>query len=114
MYLHEKGTLYATKGAAIGDVSRAGRPSDVAFPRFNRSCCRVQRTHCYATDRRIVFVGKELFKSIPFAELRSFSDTPGGIVFDLGGDGAEALLAFTFQNPLVASDVLNFVRKGAK
>ncbi|MBR3223469.1 MAG: hypothetical protein IKF72_14715 [Kiritimatiellae bacterium] len=114
VYLHEKGTLYATKSAAIGDVSREGRPSDVAFPHFNRSCCRVQRTHCYVTDRRLVFVSKGLFNSIPFAELKSFSDTPGGIVFDVGGDGAEALLAFTFQNPLIAADVLRFARKDAK
>ena len=86
----------------------------MAFPRFNRSCCRVQRTHCYVTDRRLVFAGKELFKPVPFAELKSFSDTPGGIVFDIGGDGAEALLAFTFQNPLIAADVLRFARKGLK
>ena len=57
---------------------------------------------------------KGLFNSIPFAELKSFSDTPGGIVFDVGGDGAEALLAFTFQNPLIAADVLRFARKDAK
>ena len=112
VYFHEKGTLYATKGAALGDVSRKGRPSDVAFPRFNRVCCRIQRTHCYITDRRLLFIGKDLSKTVPFAELRSFSDAPGGIVFDLAGTGAEARLAFTFQNPLVVADVLRFTRSG--
>ena len=114
VYLHEKGTLYATKGAALGDVSRKGRPSDVAFPRFSRVCCRIQRTHCYVTDRRLLFVGKEISKSIPFAELKSFSDTPGGIVFELTGNGAGARLAFTFQNPLIVADVLRFVGKVGK
>ena len=112
VYFHEKGTLYATKGAAIGDVSRAGRPSDVAFPRFNRLCSRIQRTHCYMTDRRLLFVGKDFFKPIPFTALKSFADTPGGLVFELDGTGTDARLAFTFQNPLIASDILNFVRRG--
>ena len=114
VYFHEKGTLYATKDAALGDVSRKGRPSDVAFPRFSRMCCRIQRTHCYLTDRRILFVGKELFKSVPFAELKSFSDAPGGLVFGLSGPGAEARLAFTFQNPLIVADVLRHVVKEGK
>ena len=100
VYFHEKGTLYATKDAALGAVSRAGRPSDVAFPRFNRSCCRIQRTHCYMTDRRLLFVGKELFRSIPFAALKSFVDTPGGLVFAIAEEGKDVRLAFTFQNPL--------------
>ena len=112
VYLHEKGTLYATKDAALGAVSRASRPSDVAFPHFNRSCSRIQRTHCYMTDRRLLFVGKELFRPVPFAALKSFSDAPGGLVFVIAGEGKDARLAFTFQNPLVASDVLNFIRKG--
>ena len=114
VYFHEKGTIYATKGAAIGDVSRKGRPSDVAFPRFNRVCCRIQRTHCYLTDRRLLFIGKEIFKSVPFAELKSFSDSPGGLVFEIAGDGEEARIAFTFQNPLIVADVLRFVWKGGK
>ena len=114
VYFHEKGTLYATKSAALGDVSREGRPSDVAFPRFNRQCCRLQRIHCYLTDRRLLFIGKELNKSIPFAGLKSFRDTPGGLVFDILEGGAAIQLAFTFQNPLIAADVLRFVRMGAK
>ncbi len=113
IYFHEKGTLYATKGAALGDVSREARPSDVAFPRFRRPCCRIQRTHCYITDRRLLFVGKELFRAVPFAQLKSSTDTPGGIVFDLSL-APDARLAFTFQNPLIAADVLRFVMKGAK
>ena len=112
VYFHEKGTLYATKDAALGAVSRAGRPSDVAFPHFNHSCSRLQRTHCYMTDRRLLFVGKELFKSVPFDALKSSSDTPGGLVFAIAGEGKDVRLAFTFQNPLIASDILDFVRKG--
>ena len=112
IYFHEKGTLYATKDAALGEVSWAERPSDVAFPHFNRSCSRIQRTHCYMTNRRLLFIGKELFKPIPFAALKSFSNTPGGLVFVLAEEGKDVRLAFTFQNPLIASDVLDFVRKG--
>ena len=113
-YFHEKGTLYATKDAALGAVSRAGRPSDVAFPQFSRSCSRIQRTHCYMTNRRLLFVGKELFKSVPFDALKSFSDMTGGLVFAIDEAGKNVRLAFTFQNPLIASDVLDFVRKGTK
>ena len=57
-------------------------------------------------------MGKDLSKSVPFAELKSFVDAPGGIVFDISGTGAEARLAFTFQNPLVVADILRFVRSG--
>ena len=113
VYFHEKGTLYATKDAALGEVSWAGRPSDVAFPRFNRPCSRIQRTHCYMTDRRLLFIGKDLFKAVSLVALKSICDTPGGLVFVIAEEGREAHLAFTFQNPLIASDVLNFVRKGA-
>ena len=113
VYFHEKGTLYATKGSALGDVSRSFRPSDVAFPRFPRTCSRAQRVHFYITDRRVLFVGKELFKSIPFAEMISFTDAPGGLVFDISPKEADAHIAFTVQNPLIVSDILNFVRKGA-
>ena len=115
IYFHEKGTLYATREAALGDVSREWRPSDVAFPRFRRPCSRIQRTHCYITGRRLLFIGKELFRSVPFSELKSFADTPGGLVFDVSGGGAQgARLAFTFQNPLIAADVLRFAERGAQ
>ena len=66
------------------------------------------------TDRRILFVGKDLYKPVPFAELKSFFDTPGGIVFELDGPGSEARLAFTFQNPLIVADVLRYVMKESK
>ena len=114
VYFHEKGTLYATREAALGEVSWNGRPSDVAFPRFSRACRRIQRTHCYLTDRRIVFAGKELFRPVPFAELKSFADAPGGLVFRVSGPETDARLAFTFQNPLIAADVLRFLKGGAK
>ena len=114
VYFHEKGTIYATKGADIGEISRECRPSDVAFPRFSRRCSRVQRVHFYITDRRLIFVGKTIFKSIPFAEIASVSDAPGGLVFDVPSLGAHASIAFTVQNPLIACDILDFARKGAK
>ena len=110
VFLHEKGTLYATKGASLGEAPRDGQPSDVAFPRFGRSCRRIQRTHCYVTDRRVVFAGKGLFRSVPFAGLKAVSDAPGGLVFDMGAD---ARLAFTFQNPLIAADILAAARSRA-
>ena len=108
VYFHEKGTLYAAGGALPEDVSRKGRPSDVAFPRFGRSCRFVQRTHCYLTDRRVVFAGKGFLKTVPLSALKSFSDAPGGIVFNVAEKGAAARLAFTFQNPLVTADILRF------
>ena len=116
VYFHEKGTMYATKGAGVGEIvrSRAGRPSDVAFPNFSRTCSRVQRTHCYMTDRRLLFVGKELFKPVPYAQLKSVSVTPGGLVFHVARAGQDARIAFTFQNPLIADDILRAARKDDK
>ena len=103
-FFHEKGTLYVGLGAAGIDVSErpVGRPSDVAFPGHRRDCHVCQRTHCYFTNRRVVFEGKSLDMSIPFADLKKTMVTPGGIVFE-----TEAMrCAFTFQNPLVAADAL--------
>ena len=116
---HEKGTLYvdaACAGSASCQVlqpssddgrARAPRaPSDVAFPGCRRDFHVYQRTHCYVTNRRIVFEGKDLQISIPFSELKNFSVAPGGIVFEVSGP----TLLFTFQNPLVAADVLEHAR----
>ena len=113
-FFHEKGTLYVD---AVEKQGRAyapsapqrpvGRPSDVAFPRCRRDFHVCQRTHCYVTNRRIVFEGKDLDIAIPFGELKSFSVAPGGIVFEVSGP----TLLFTFQNPLVAADVLRFAKK---
>jgi hypothetical protein len=112
-FFHEKGTLYVD---AVEKQGRAyapsapqrpvGRPSDVAFPRCRRDFHVCQRTHCYVTNRRIVFEGKDLQISIPFSELKNFSVAPGGIVFEVSGP----TLLFTFQNPLVAADVLEHAR----
>ena len=116
-FFHEKGTLYVDAviqpaRAQLLDAPSAplrpiGRPSDVAFPGYRRDFHVYQRTHCYVTNRRIAFEGKDLQIAIPFRELKSFSVTPGGIVFDVSGP----TLLFTFQNPLVAADVLRFARK---
>ena len=118
-YFHEKGTLYvccdSPESRSIAGAGRpVGRPSDVAFPGWRRKCIVVQRTHCYFTDRRVVFAGRDLLRSVPFVELKSFSDTPGGLVFELAGQGAVSRLAFTFQNPLIAADILRFVLKEGK
>lgn len=118
-FFHEKGTLYVD---AVEESGRArpldaplalqrpvGRPSDVAFPRCRRDFHVCQRTHCYVTNRRIAFEGKDLQIAIPFSELKSFSVAPGGIVFEVFGP----TLLFTFQNPLVAADVLRFAKDGS-
>jgi hypothetical protein len=78
----------------------------VAFPGHRSKGHVCQRTHCYFTDRRIVFAGKDLGISIPLANLKKTIVMPGGIVFE-----AEPVrCAFTFQNPLVAADVLERAR----
>ena len=122
-FFHEKGTLYvdaAGAGSAPEQVlqqsSDEGRaralraPSDVAFPGCRRDFHVYQRTHCYVTSRRIVFEGKGLDISVPYGELKNFSVAPGGIVFEVSGP----TLLFTFQNPLVAADVLRWAKDGKK
>ena len=118
-FFHEKGTLYvasdAESGGAhvpsappVGDLAARplGRPSDVAFPGHRNKGHVCQRTHCYFTNRRIVFAGKGLDISIPLANLKKTIVTPGGIVFET----ESVRYAFTFQNPLVAADVLECTR----
>ena len=109
-FFHEKGTLYVSSGFSGIDLAArpVGHPSDVAFPGKQRDFHVCQRTHCYMTNRRVAFDGKGLDVDLPFGELKSFSVSPGGIVFTL----AESVLLFTFQNPLVAADVLRFARDG--
>ena len=126
-FFHEKGTLYveaaragrapyqALQSSSGNDRARApsvslrpvGRPSDVAFPRCRHDFHVCQRTHCYVTNCRIVFEGKDLDIAIPFGEIKSLSVAPGGIVFEVSGPK----ILFTFQNPLVAADVLRFAKK---
>ena len=103
-FFHEKGTLYVSLGVTGLDVSErpVGRPSDVAFPDHRGKGYVCQRTHCYFTNRRIVFAGKDLDISIPFADLEENIVKPGGIVFKT----PSMRCAFTFQNPLVAAAVL--------
>jgi hypothetical protein len=110
-FFHEKGTLYVDSSASGGDVATrpVGRPSDVAFPGKRREFHVCQRTHCYMTNCRVVFEGKDLAVVIPFNELGNFSVTPGGIVFERV-DAASFM--FTFQNPLVAAAVLRFLKDG--
>ena len=106
VFFHEKGTLYICLDAqGIEAAGRpVGRPSDVAFPGWRRACRVCQRTHCYFTNRRIAFVGKDLDISILFADLAKRSATPGGMMFET----MDARFAFTFQNPMIALDALDF------
>lgn len=103
---HEKGTLYVEAAGTNMATRPIGRPSDVAFPRCRRDFYVCQRTHCYMTNRRVVFGGKDLNVAIPWGELKSSSVTPGGVVFE----GAGTTLLFTFPNPLVAADILSFAK----
>lgn len=112
VFFHEKGTLYARPRAGFDAISHKGKPGDVAFPGYDRLCRRVQRTHCYFTDRRVLFLGKELDFGLPYAEMSSVRDTPGGIVFTSVREEKKTETAFTFQNPLIASDVLGKLREG--
>jgi len=119
-FFHEKGTLYVAadeeSGRAhspsaplVGSMASRplGRPSDVAFPNHRSEGYVCQRTHCYFTNRRIAFTGKDLDVNIPLADLRKTVVEPGGIVFE----AADAMrFAFTFQNPLIAADVMNHAK----
>ena len=113
VFFHEKGTLYVDVGASMDNVAErpVGRPSDVAFPGMRRDFHVCQRTHFYMTNRRVAFEGKDLAVVIPFSELKKASVAPGGIVFETAGS---ATFMFTFQNPLVAADVLRFAKDGGR
>ncbi len=116
VFFHEKGTLYIDMNDKAGASSAheghpVGHPSDVAFPHFRRKCRVEQRTHCYFTNAGLAFAGKDIDLGIPFADLKSFAVEPGGIVFNAIRDGSAAKFAFTFQNPLVAVDVLRFAKR---
>ena len=122
----EKGTVYVEKvrrweGEKVGRGAgeKVGRPSDVAFPGYRRDCHVCQRTHCYMTNRRLAFAGKDLDVRIPWDELKKFTVMPGGIVFEAArskqntataGGMSSTRFAFTFQNPLVAADILRFAK----
>ena len=113
VFWHEKGTLYVRSGAGFDAISRKGRPGDVAFPGCGGLSRRIQRVHCYVTDRRLLFFGKETDLRVAHADLASFADTPGGVVFSLVCGERATNVGFTFQNPLIVADVLRHVRKGA-
>ena len=112
VFFHEKGTFYVRPGAGFDEVAHKGKPGDVAFPGYDRLRRRVQRTHCFLTDRRVLFLGKEINFGLPYAGMASVKDTPGGLVFASVREGKKTEVAFTFQNPLIASEVLRRVREG--
>lgn len=111
VFYHEKGTFYVRAGQGFDAISGKGRPGDVAFPKCVGLSRRVQRIHCYITDRRILFLGKEVDLRIVHAGLLSFEDTPGGIVFSFLRGEQRTNAGFTFQNPLIAMAILRHVRK---
>ena len=110
-FFHEKGTLYVDLSVTEGNLADrpVGRPSDVAFSGYRRNFHVCQRTHFYLTNKRVVFEGKDLDADIPFSALVKFTMTPGGIAFERA-DATSFL--FTFQNPLIAADVLRYVKSG--
>ena len=105
IWFHEKGTLYVKGTSAYDAVTVKGRIGDVAFPHEPREWRKAQRVHCYFTDRRILFLGKEIDCDIPFSEVGGCRPTVGGLVFDVKKDDTDFYIAFTFVNPLIASDV---------
>ena len=109
---HEKGTLYVNAGVPGLDASLrpVGRPSDVAFPGHRGAGYVCQRTHCYFTNRRIVFAGKGIDINIALPELKDVIVEPGGVVFETANG---IRLAFTFQNPLIAADVIGLAKAGS-
>lgn len=112
VFMHEKGTFYVAPKTGFDDISVRGVPGDVAFPRMRRLSRKIQRIHFYLTDRRMAFVGKALGVSMPFSAVRKFTETPGGLVFDVERDGRELHIAFTFQNPLIAAEEVRRVLSG--
>ena len=110
VYYHEKGTLYVEKGAGFDEISVPGKPGDVAFPGKRRLNRKIQRTHFYTTDRRLLFVGKALDFSVRQAELEDIKVEPGGLSFKVRRGGRDVRVAITFQNPLVVAHILESVR----
>lgn len=111
VFYHEKGTLYVRTGAGFDAVTGKGKPGDVAFPGCAKLNRRVQRVHCYVTDRRILFLGKEVDLRVAHTEVLSFEDTPGGVMFSFLRGDRRTSAGFTFQNPLIVMDILRHVRK---
>ena len=111
-YAHEKGTVYVESGAGFDGIAVKAHPGDVAFPKLRKTNRKIQRTHYYLTNRRMVFVGKSIDCEIPLADIRGVRETPGGLVFTVRRDGREELFAFTFQNPSIAAAILAFASGG--
>ncbi len=110
VYYHEKGTLYVEKGSGFDEVAVPGKPGDVAFPGKRRLSRKLQRTHFYLTDQRLLFVGKSLDFGVRLEELDDFKTEPGGISCRIRRGGRQVYVAMTFQNPLVVAHILNEVR----
>ncbi len=111
VYYHEKGTLYVERGAGFDEISVPGKPGDVAFPGKRSLNRKIQRTHFYLTDRRVLFVGKALDFSARLDELQSLKVEPGGLSSNVRRNGCVVRFAMTFQNPLVVAHVLGSVRQ---
>ena len=106
LWFHEKGTFYVEGNPAFDAATVKGRIGDVAFPHEPRVWRKAQRMHCYFTDRRVLFLGKEIDCDVPFGELVGFHATVGGLVFEVKKRDLDFRIAFTYANPLIAADVL--------
>ena len=113
LWFHEKGTMYVRGTAAFDAATVEGRIGDVAFPHEPRVWRKAQRTHCYFTGWRILFLGKEVDCDVPFGELVAFHPTVGGLVFEVKRGDELFRIAFTFVNPLIAADILKRVMAGS-
>ena len=109
LYYHEKGTFYVESGTQYDEVSVPGRIGDVAFPKEHRRWRKVQRVHCYFTSNKLLFLGKTLDCEVERKFLGKVHTTPGGLVFDVASPQKTFRIAFTFHNPLIASEVLKSV-----
>lgn len=109
-FVHEKGTVYVESGVGFDGISVKAKPGDVAFPKLRKTNRKMQRTHCYLTNRRLAFAGKSVGFDIPLEDVLTVKEAPGGLVFTVRRNGREELLAFTFQNPMIAAAVIAFVR----
>ena len=114
VYLHEKGTMYVVPHSGFDAVSVRGVPGDVAFPGLRRNSRKIQRTHFYLTNRRLLFVGKAVSEELLPTSVESVKAMPGGIDFTVVLRGRRTHLAFTFQNPLVVAEMIRFVREDVR
>ena len=112
VFHQEKGTMYLKDGTPYDSISVPCQIGDVAFPKEKRHWRKIQRTHCYFTSERILFLGKEIDCDIAHKDIRGIRLAPGGLVFTVLLNAVDTDIAFTFHNPLVISAILNAIKTG--